>query len=237
MKTNGGLPPPNPAMRAGLPAAPSTSLVVRWNGSHWVDELSRQWDSFIPFGLPDADVFVLDAAAPTVAVTSQVAGVGTHVGNMVFDPASGKVAAANLEDTNEVRFEPNLRGRFQHSRVSLFDPAPGVAPSAFDLNPHVNLAGPGSDAERAQSLALPGDLVRASDGTLYVAATSSARVGVLDAAGAVVARVGVGSGPTGLALAAFATSRCRPRPAAAAPSPARATAGFSPPPGYSRRRR
>ena len=47
---------------------------------------------------------------------------------------------------------------------------------------------------------LPADVVRQSDGTVYVAATSSARVGVLSSAGAVTGRIGVGQGPTGLAL-------------------------------------
>jgi hypothetical protein len=47
---------------------------------------------------------------------------------------------------------------------------------------------------------LPADIVRESNGTVYVAATSSARVGVLSSAGAVTGRIGVGQGPTGLAL-------------------------------------
>ena len=46
--------------------------------------------------------------------------------------------------------------------------------STSDLNPHVDFGSPGSDAERAQSLALPADIVRESNGTVYVAATSSA---------------------------------------------------------------
>ena len=35
---NGGLPSPQPAMAAGLPPAPRTGLVVKWNGTGWVDE-------------------------------------------------------------------------------------------------------------------------------------------------------------------------------------------------------
>ena len=98
-----------------------------------------------------------------------------------------------------VRFEPNARGRFLSTRVSLV----GLANSnvtSVDLNPHINYGVPaGSDAERANSLALPGDIVRAADGTLYVAATGSAKVGVLNSTG-VQARINVGQGPTGLAL-------------------------------------
>ncbi len=39
-----------------------------------------------------------------------------------------------------------------------------------------------------------------SDGTIYLAATSSAKVGVLNSAGDVVSRIAVGQGPTGLAI-------------------------------------
>jgi YVTN family beta-propeller protein len=47
---------------------------------------------------------------------------------------------------------------------------------------------------------LPSDITRASDGTLYLAATSSAKVGFLNSAGVVIGRIPVGPGPTGLAL-------------------------------------
>jgi YVTN family beta-propeller protein len=199
---NGGLPPPNPSMSPGLPAAPGTALIVKWNGANWIDELNRSWNFAIPYSLADIDLVMIDASGTTPAVSAQARGVGTNLGNMAFDPANSRLFVANLEATNQVRFEPNLKGRFQQSRVSTIDVSPnGLSPnSTQDLNSHVNLSGAGSDAERAASLALPADIVRASDGTLYVAATSSARVGVLTSAGAVASRIGVGQGPTGLAL-------------------------------------
>src|SRR6185436_13347592 len=52
----------------------------------------------------------------------------------------------------------------------------------------------------ASSVALPGDLQRGSDGTLYLAATGSAKVGVINPQGTVLSRIQVGQGPTGLAL-------------------------------------
>ena len=200
---NGGLPPPNPAMSPGLPAAPRTSLIVRWNGADWVDELNRSWNAFVPYRLADVDVVEINASQPSPTITASVRGVGTHNGNMAFDPVSNRLIVVNLESSNAVRFEPVLKGRFQDSRVSFLSAQPGVAPSVAsvaDLNAQVNLNGPGSDAERAQGLALPSDIARATDGTLYVAATSSGRVGVLDGGGGVQARVAVGAGPTGLAL-------------------------------------
>ncbi|HKG12182.1 MAG TPA: DUF4214 domain-containing protein [Pyrinomonadaceae bacterium] len=200
---NGGLPPPSPAMLPGLPPAPRTSLIVKWNGSDWVDELNRSWNAFIPYRLADIDVVEINASQSSPTITAGVRGVGTHNGNMSFDPVSNRLAVVNLESANAVRFEPNLKGRFQDSRVSFLSAQPGVAPSVAsvaDLNPHINPNGPGSDSERAQGLALPSDIARATDGTFYVAATSSGRVGVLDGGGGVQARVNVGAGPTGLAL-------------------------------------
>lgn len=201
---NGGL-PPSPPLAPGLPPAPPTSLIVKWDGSNWRDEINRSWTAHIPFTLADTDVVVLDASSPGLSspISGQVRGLGTHIGNMAFNGAAQQLIVANLDDINQVRFETNLMGRFQASRVSILNAAPTTPAliSTSDLNSHVDFGNTaGTPAERALSLALPGDIVRQSDGTVYVAATSSAKVGVLSSAGAVTGRIGVGNGPTGLAL-------------------------------------
>lgn len=205
VRDNGGLPPPIPAMSAGLPAAPNTALIVKWNGSAWADETSdTKWDQFVTYKLADIDLVTINAAAATPAISSQVRGVATHLGNMAFDPTTERLFVANLESGNVRRFEPNLRGRFQASRVAIFSATGGGAPSLSsvqDLNTHVNFSNPnGTSAERALSLALPADIVRADDGTLYIAATSSAKVGFLGSNGVLAGRITVGQGPTGLAI-------------------------------------
>ena len=200
---NGGLPPPNPPIDAGLPPAPRTSLIVKWNGSDWVDELNRPWTDFLSYTLADIDVSLIDASTGTPFLAGDIHGVGTNNGNMVFDATTNQLAVTNLDSSNAVRFEPNLRGRFQSSRLTFISAQPGAAPaviSTVDLNSQVDLNGSGSDTERVQGLAMPVDISRAADGTMYVAAMSSGRVGVLDAAGSVQARITVGAGPTGLAL-------------------------------------
>jgi YVTN family beta-propeller protein len=198
---NGGLPPPNPPVSLGLPVPPNTSLIVKWDGSNWRDEINRSWNAHIPFSLSDTDVLVLDASNPANVI--KVRGIGTHIGNMAFNASADQLIVANLEDINQVRFEPNLSGRFQASRVSILNtasPTPTLV-NTSDLNSHVDFGNPGgTDAERALSLALPADVARHSDGTVYVAATSSAKVGVLTSAGGVTGRIVVGKGPTGLAL-------------------------------------
>ncbi len=198
----GGPPPPSPALAPGLPAAPSVGLIVKWNGSGWADEVGdAKWTSSIPYTLADVDVVVIDAHTATPAVSTLVRGAGTHIGNAVFDQPNNRLLVANDEARNLVRFEPNLRGNFLSTRIDSIALAGPPSVTASDLNTHIDLNNPaGSDAERANTLALPGDLVRAADGTLYLAATSSAKVGVINSQGAVTSRIQVGQGPTGLAL-------------------------------------
>jgi len=199
--SGGGPPAPNPAMAGGLPPAPGVGLIVKWNGSSWSDERNDgRWTPFIPYTLADVDVTVLDTSGAVAVLSREVRNVGTHTGNAVVDPTNNQLLVLNDEARNNVRFEPNLRGRFLNTRLSIVNLATStVAP--VDLNQHINYSVPaGSDAERANSLALPADIVRATDGTLYVAAMGSAKVGVLDSSGAVQSRIAVGQGPTGLAL-------------------------------------
>jgi YVTN family beta-propeller protein len=197
----GGPPPPSPALKPGLPAPPPVGLIVKWNGSNWSDERGDgRWTSLIPFSLADVDVVVLDSSGAAAVLNREVRNVGTHIGNAVVDPTGNQLVVLNDEARNATRFEPNLKGRFLNTRVSLVGLG-NTNVAAVDLNQHIdygNLAG--NDAERALSLAQPADIVRATDGTFYVAATGSAKVGVLDSAGSVLARVAVGQGPTGLAL-------------------------------------
>jgi YVTN family beta-propeller protein len=205
VSANGGLPPPSPSMGPGLPVAPRTSLIVKWNGSAWADETGNtRWNALVNYTLADVDLVSVDATGQTPAVRALVRNLGTHLGNMAFDPTTSRLFLANLESDSVRRFEPNLRGVFQSSRVSVLDAPAAGAPALSavrDLNPHLDLSNPnGTEAERAQSLSMPADIVRASDGTIFVAATGNARVGVLAPTGVVTGRIAVGQGPTGLAL-------------------------------------
>ena len=61
------------------PPAPSTGLIVRQTPAtgQWIDETWRDWSADVPFTLPDADVFRIDAAANPPVPASAIAGVGT----------------------------------------------------------------------------------------------------------------------------------------------------------------
>ncbi len=187
----GGLPGPN--TDAGGNPQPEVGLIVRFNGTHWVDELNRVWDDQIRFSLPDKDVFVITANANPPAQLGGSAGyyqgVGTVLYNMVVNPVNGKVYVSNTEARNEKRFEgpgdfagQSIRGRFHESRITVLSPAGGVAPR--HLNKHINYdeccdAIP--NAENDKSLALPQQMAVTSDGqTLYVATLGTSKIGVFD---------------------------------------------------------
>jgi YVTN family beta-propeller protein len=199
----GGPPPAVPAPDENLPPAPQTGLVVQRRGGAWVDETGdARWTGRVPASPSDVDVVELALRGGEPSIRREARGVGTLVGNSTFDETTDALYVLNTEARNLERFEPNLKGRFADNRISIvrFD---GRVPRStpVDLNRHVDYAvAAGSEGERALSLAIPGDVVRDADGTLYVAATGSARIGVVDPDGTVRARVGVGPGPTGLAL-------------------------------------
>ncbi|WP_437972105.1 hypothetical protein WMF04_23685 [Sorangium sp. So ce260] len=216
-----GLPPPT--TNAAGHAQPSAPLIVKFNGQHWVDELNRSWDDKVNFALPDKDVFVLDAMAdppaPVAGPTGVFQGVGTILYNMAVNPVSGRVYVANTEAFNEQRFEGagvfaghSVRGRFNHNRITVLDPATGgVAPR--HLNKHIDYSAccaPVPSAENGKSLALPQGMAVSGNGKkLYVAALGSDKIGVFSTA-ALEADTFVpslshqipvsGGGPTGVVL-------------------------------------
>src|SRR5215470_5176251 len=133
----GGL--PNPEKSSDMANRPETGLIVRYNGTHWVDGICaagtrqgfecqvnadcpsstctiRNWDNAIPFTLPDLDVFKIDATAnPPAQIgadANQYAHVGTVLFNMIANPMTGKVYVSNTDANNEVRFEgPGVVGK------------------------------------------------------------------------------------------------------------------------------
>lgn len=216
----GGLPGPSTNFQ-GIPA-PENGLIVKFNGSHWVDEINRNWDSSVRFSLPDKDVFVIDANANPPAQlsgsTGFYTGVGTILYNMAVNPVSGKVYVTNTEAVNEKRFEGpgifaghSLRGHLHENRITVLDPTGGVTPR--HLNKHIDYGSccaPIPNGENERSLALPQEMAITSDGaTLYVAALGSSKIGVFGTAAleqntfvpSAHAHIEVtGGGPTGLLL-------------------------------------
>src|ERR1041384_4404539 len=154
----GGLPAPVPALKQGLPAAPNTGLILKWNGTRWADETGdTRWHNFVPYTLADVDVVALNASTATVTTKTEIRGVGTLIGNSVFDASANRLYVLNTDAHNHIASEPNVGGRFLQHRVSLIDFAQSGTPTktAIDVNPHINYSNTaGTDAERAQTLSI-----------------------------------------------------------------------------------
>jgi DNA-binding beta-propeller fold protein YncE len=178
----------------GVPAPP-TSLVVQFDGAHWVDEEGDVFDDVPRLSLPDEDVFVLDATANPPRQIPGAAGFYTGVGTILYDmavnPVTGKVYVSNTDARNVHRFEGpgvfaghSVRGHVVENRVTVLGAGGAVSP--IHLNPHIDYASccaPVPNAESEKSLALPTGMAVSRDGkTLYVAALGSSKIGVFDTA-------------------------------------------------------
>jgi hypothetical protein len=110
------------------------------------------------------------------------------------------VTVVGTDATNEVRFEPNVRGTFVRAHVASFDPAAPAPPLVADLNPHLDYSVPTlAQAERDRSLGDPRGIAWNAAGTrACVTGMGSNNVLLLDADLARVGRVEVGEGPTGV---------------------------------------
>lgn len=184
----GGIPLPN-VNHAGAPE-PDMSLIVRFDGSHWVDEIGRHWDDKIKFNLPDKDVFVIDASQPMPELLPGAdgffSGVGTTLFNMIVNPVNGKVYVTNTEARNHVRFEgPGLfadttvRGHIVDNRITVLDQN-GSSPRI--LNKHIdydNCCAPVPNAETELSVSQPLGMAISADGeTLYTAVLGNDKVAI-----------------------------------------------------------
>ncbi len=190
-----------PTTSANGQLAPPPSQIVRLDeaSGQWRDDEGRDWSAFVPFTLPDADVFALDANASPIAMQTGLAPyarVGTVLFNMAVNPADGNLFVTNSEARNERRFEgagarlssfpllpqKTVQGRLHQYRVTVIDPDTSTVTARhlnkhidYDLTPEATAATDTAD----RSLATPLDVVfDAAGDNLYVAAFGSDKVGV-----------------------------------------------------------
>lgn len=185
---------PGPDDNANGDPAPETSIIVKFDGSDWVDALGCTWNGSVPFDLPDHDVFAVNANTLTHGTIFDQ--VGTILFNMAVNPSNGKVYVTNTELPNQARFEgpgdhggSTVQGHLSESRVTVLDPS-GPSQDVQHLNQHIDYdqlhtdTDPDPDhaaidAQAAHSLATPVQPVVSSDGnTIYVAAFGSSKIGV-----------------------------------------------------------
>ncbi|HNE79765.1 MAG TPA: hypothetical protein PKX39_04210 [Flavobacteriales bacterium] len=203
-------PPLNPV---NPPTTDSKSLIVRKNASgQWLDDNGGDWTNMVSgsaagkarmtgWDMPDRDVAVLNASNPTTAgVTYQ-----TRLGNILMAMAvrpDGEVTLVGTDAMNEVRFEPNLKGRFVKVNLSRFASV-GGANTISDLNPHINYANASLPlAQRMLSIGDPRGIAWKADGSkAYITGMGSNNVVTITSTGARAGTpVKVGEGPTGIVL-------------------------------------
>ncbi|MCB0792453.1 MAG: beta-propeller fold lactonase family protein [Flavobacteriales bacterium] len=199
-------PPLNPL---NPPTDNSHTLIVRKNASgQWMDDNNHDWSTIITGGvgvrtvgwdMPDRDVAMLNANS--LALTYK-----THLGNilmaMAVNPADGKVSVVGTDATNQVRFEPNLNGKFLRVNISQF--TSGGSPAITDLNPHLTYTSSSvPQAQRELSVGDPRGIAWLADGSkAYITGMGSNNVIAVDASGARVGggAIAVGEGPTGIVI-------------------------------------
>ncbi len=213
-------PPPNsgaafvPALRAGNPVAPPVGLIVKEDADgNWFDDNGGNWTRWVSgdlaprsgrlpgWGLRDHDVAIVGSAGTTYAGGLMNLGMA-----IALHPSSGFVSVVGTEATNEVRFEPNLNGRFLRVVVATFDPAsPADTTTITDLNPHLDYSvATLPPSLRDQSLGDPRGIAWNAAGTrAYVTGMGSNNLVVIDPSGSragLAPTIGVGEGPTGLVV-------------------------------------
>ena len=198
-------PPPNagmgfdPPMNPALTDAPNVSVIVRRdeNGA-WLDDNGGDWSAAVDWDLHGHGVMVMD---PDSLATSYRTGLPTT--NMACAPRpSGGVVVVGTEAFNEVRFEPNLAGRFIRVEGAIVGPRPKGGVVRRDLNPHLEYSGPTIPfAERVRSIGDPRGVVCSPDGSeVWVSGMGSNNVVIHDANLDRLDRLVVGNGPTGIAM-------------------------------------
>ncbi|NNC77533.1 MAG: hypothetical protein HKN77_06170 [Woeseiaceae bacterium] len=176
-----------PTTSADAVEAPDSGLIVRFNGTAWVDSSGNNRSAWVPFTLPDYDIFEIDAEA--LSITRRISDVGTILYNIVANPVDDTLYVSNIDARNHVRFSGTTTRGNTSVRGHLVDQQITVVGAAQDVrkrpvNKHIDFSSPtGSQAERDLSLSTLLDMAITTDGqTLYATAFGSQKIAVFNTA-------------------------------------------------------
>lgn len=203
----------NPPINTGNPPMQANhSLVVKKNAAgQWMDDNNHNWTNMVSgtaagkarmagWDMPDRDVAMISASSPNTNTVTYKTSLGNILMAMSVHP-SGEVFVVGTDATNEIRFEPNLRGKFLRVNVSRFTTG---NPTITDLNPQINYNTHSSPpAIREQAIGDPRGIAWKADGSkAYVTGMGSNNVIMINASGARTAPdpIKVGEGPTGVVI-------------------------------------
>jgi len=218
---DGESPPPNdgnqfsPAINPDLSTPPRSGLIVRKNAEgRWMDDNEGDWTTWVSgeeaaesgrvpgWDMPDRDIAIIDAQTLAVSYVSGLMNIGM---GLAVNPASGDITLIGTDARNEIRFEPNVKGRFLQVLSATVDALDPDSKSLSDLNPHLDYVEPTiAQSQRNKSLGDPRGIVWMADGQRgYVAGMGSNSVIAIDPGGSRldgIEPIAVGLGPIGLAL-------------------------------------
>ncbi|MFP2927917.1 hypothetical protein ACLESO_22505 [Pyxidicoccus sp. 3LG] len=210
-------PPPNagtsfvPTLNPANPPPPAVGLIVKKDArGRWMDDNRGDWTALVsgPYSsasgrvsgwdLPDRDLAIIDTASLEVRYATRLMNLNMA---LAVHP-SGTVTVVGTDATNEVRFEPNVNGRFLRVLMAVVDPRRPSTRALHDLNPHLDYSTPTvPQSRRNLSVGDPRGVTWDATGTrAYVTGMGSNNVVVVGPGGARVGQVGVGEGPTGIVL-------------------------------------
>ena len=116
----------------GAPA-PEQGIIVKFDGTNWLDAEGVNWNSEVQFDLPDHDVFSINANTLASGSIVEYDHVGTVLFNMVANPSTGRIYVTNTEMPNHILFEgagdhggSTVQGRLSESRITVLNPGNGV---------------------------------------------------------------------------------------------------------------
>ncbi len=206
-------PPKNP----GNGAAPKVGLIVKQDDDgKWRDDTNADWTDFVsgaqaansgrPTGwtLIDHDVAVIDADSHAVSYVDHLMNICMAI---AVNPATGAPTVIGTDGTNEIRFEPVLRGKFLRVLFAKANPSTLEADAIVDLNvDHVNGYASGQIAQQMRELSIgdPRGIAWNAAGTkAYITGMGSNNLVVVDSGGdrtGLNDPIELGEGPTGLVL-------------------------------------
>lgn len=198
-------PPPNsgmafePSLNPMLPEAPHVSMIVRRDENGvWLDDNGGDWSDAVGWDLHGHGLVVMD---PDSLEISYRTGLSTTNMACASRPGGG-VVVVGTEAINEVRFEPNLAGRFIRVEGSIVTPGTRGDVVRRDLNPHLDYLGSTIPfTERIRSIGDPRGVVCSPDGAeVWVSGMGSNNVVVHDEDLGRLDRIVVGNGPTGITM-------------------------------------
>lgn len=166
---------------------PDSGVILKFNGTNWVDDRGVSFSGNVPFRLPDFDVFEIDASSNLAVETNRWSGVGTTLFNMAVHPVNGKIYVSNIDANNQVRFagqgtnSTTVNGHLADNRITIID---GDQVSSRLLNKHLSFSTPqGTESARNTSLSMPLEMQFSANGSqLYVTAYGSQKVAVYSTA-------------------------------------------------------